>query len=144
MYKRADIYVCALGRKGMGICMDFNQEKEQLKVPKELPEENDIRRSSSKKGIVRRAHGNKSWLYQGIAMSLVFAMLFSCFYGVFRYRKSVILAEFVDIVIYYLMACNGRWSFVYGVVILKIFVIVGNIVQIGIFFEYGSVIYGVL
>ena len=62
----------------------------------------------------------------------------------FRYRKSVILAEFVDIVIYYLMACNGRWSFVYGVVILKIFVIVGNIVQIGIFLEYGSVIYGVL
>lgn len=88
MYKRADIYVCALGRKGMGICMDFNQEKEQLKVPKELPEENDIRRSSSKKGIVRRAHGNKSWLYQGIAMSLVFAMLFSCFYGVFRSRAK--------------------------------------------------------
>ena len=39
-------------------------------------------------GILRRVLREKPWIFRGIVVSLIFSVVFSCFYGVFRSRAE--------------------------------------------------------
>ena len=81
-----------------------------------------------------------------LASAEVYIVLFAvaqALYGVVGYRKAVILAEFAYITVDYLVAGDGGRRFVYGGVVLKVLIIVGHVVQIGVLLQYGGVADGV-
>lgn len=66
----------------MGLC---KKKKEEV-VWQEMPPFREEKRKE--KGCFRRLHREKPWIIRGVAVSIVCAMVFSGFYGVFRARAE--------------------------------------------------------
>ena len=102
----------------------------RLNVPREtLPDTPDF---------VPRGTFISAVIFASTNIDIVLFAVAQSFNGVFGNGKAIIFAEFRDIVVYYLVAGDCRRCFIYGVIVLKILVIVGNVVDVGIFFEYRS------
>lgn len=71
-----------------GEYMDFKWENRQAEGQKELPSQNDEPGSRKGKKPFRSIYQSSPWLFQGIIVSLVVALIFSCFYGMFRSRAK--------------------------------------------------------
>lgn len=60
------------------------KEPEQLELQKKA----DTEGAKGSKGILKRFRREKPWIFRGIVVSLLFSVVFSCFYGVFRSRAE--------------------------------------------------------
>ena len=69
--------------------MGHNRKKKQTEGQAVVPEEEAARREGNGKGRFRKCYKNNIWFFRGVIISLLFAILFSCFYGVFRARAEV-------------------------------------------------------